>query len=191
MKISKISWLFLIAGIVVIAALSLGMTHSSQSDQQRQLKDQLTAAQKSLDSLDTGALVAKQTQLNDEIAKAAAQVNATKGLLTSNWDGIDAISAVLGLAAQRNLDVPSINAAPVGAEQLGGAPCNTVSLNFQVAGTLPDVRDFILALTQKFPTAWVKSDQLDTQSAAEGATTEVFKDTKASVHMVIYSYGGK
>jgi hypothetical protein len=168
MKISKISWLFLIAGIVVIAALSLGMTHSSQSDQQRQLRDQLTAAQKNLASMDTGALVAKQTQLNDEIARAAAQVNATKGQLTSNWDGIDAISAVLGLAAQRNLDVPSINAAPVGAEQLGGAPCTTVSLNLQVAGTLPDVRDFILALTQKFPTAWVKSDQLDTQPPAEG-----------------------
>jgi hypothetical protein len=192
MKISKVSWLFLIVGVVVIAALSLGMTHSSQSSQQKQLRDQLTAAQQKLSSIDNQTLTAKQTQLTQDLSKYTAQIGATKSSLTSNWDSIDAIAKVISFASPLNVAVTSIKSSPVGTEQLGGTPCQTLILDFDVQGTIANVRDFVLGLSQTFPTGMVKT--LTVTESSPAATPDPAlasgKDTKSSIHLVIYTYGG-
>jgi hypothetical protein len=190
-KISKVSLLFLIVGVVVIAALSLGMTHSSQSDQQKQLQSQLMDANKKLSLMDNQTLVAQQAQLTQDISKYTSQIDATKGKLTSNWDSIDAIKQVLSLAGRLNVDVSSITSSPVGAEQLGGTPCDTLTVDIQIQGAISNVRDFVLGLSQNFPTGMVKSVQLDVLTPASDAPADPGKDTKANVHLVIYTYGGK
>ena len=212
MKVSKLSWLFLIIGVVVIAALSLGMTHSSQSTEQKQLQSQLTDARNKIAALDNSALLAKQAQLNQDMAKYNAQIDSTRGKLTSDWDSISAVKAALDLASYHNLAVGSISSSQVGEEQLGGAPCQTLALDFQVYGDILNIRDFVIGLSETFPTALVKSDQVDnappsatapaaapTPSASPSATPSATPSpvivtppgTKATVHLVIYTYGGK
>jgi TolA-binding protein len=200
-KIGKLSWLFLIIGVVAIAALSLAMTHSSQTERQNQLQSQLKDTQQKIASLGLDALTAKQAQITQDIAGYTAQIDSTKGKLTSDWDSIDGIKAVLQLAASHNLQVPSVKSSPVGSEQLGGAPCDTLTLDFQVQGDLLDIRAFVLDLSLRFPTAIVKTVQVNNganspvtpgtpPATPEPSPTPTAQAPTATVHMVIYSYGG-
>jgi hypothetical protein len=191
MKISKISWVFLIVGVVVIAALSLGMNHSAQTDQQRQLEDALTSAKEKLSSISNEDLVAKQAQLSQDVSKYTTQIDSTKGRLAADWDSIDATKGVLEVAAPLNLDVVSVTSSGAGVEELAGTPCNTLGIDIQVEGAINDISDFVLRLSQDFPTAIVKLVQLDSLNTAGDVPTAEVKDTRGNIHMVIYSYGGK
>ena len=191
MKISKISWVFLIIGVVLIAAISLGMTHSSQSDQQRQLQEKLDAANKTLTAVDVDGLTATREKLTQDAAMYASQIDAAKSKLDAKWDDVGAIRAALAVAATLGVDVLSVNSSGVGQAELAGAPCATLSLDFGVQGTFSSLRDFVSGLTQTFPIGIVKLVQLDSQANQSDTEPQPEKNIRGSVHLVIYNYGGK
>jgi hypothetical protein len=191
MKISKISWVFLMIGVVLIAAISLGMTHSSQSDQQRQLQDKLDAANKALTAVDVDGLTATREKLAQDAAMYAGQIDAAKGKLDANWDDVGAIRAALAVAATLSVDVLSVNSSGAGQAELAGAPCATLSLDFGIQGTYISLRDFVSGLTQTYPSGIVKLVQLDSQVNQSDTEPQPEKNVRGSVHLVIYNYGGK
>lgn len=217
MKLTKTSWIFLIVGVLLIAAVSLGMTRSQQSTQQELLKQQLSQAQTKLASFKNEDLTAQKDQLTAQVAQYNSQLESAKGQLNSNQDSISASGIILETASQTNVQIVSISSPGEGTGDVAGTPCSILPFNIQVNGDFASVRDFVALLTQKFPTSSAQTVQAQavlpstTPTPAQPSTIPTASPTStpaptassgvppsatattgsATVALVIYSYGGK
>jgi hypothetical protein len=178
MKFSKASWIFLLIGVLVIAAASLGMTHSQQSDQQQRLATDLAASKEKLSQLKLDDLIFQKAALAKQYSDISNQFQASKAELISDSDSITSSNTLLDTARESSVVVEEITSAGTAAGKLAEVGCETLAINVKVQGTLSTISDFVSALTDKFPTATVSMVRAspiqkagDDESAAAPAPT--------------------
>jgi Tfp pilus assembly protein PilO len=174
MKLTKTSWIFLIAGVLIIAAVGLGMTRSQQADQKQQFEQQLLQAKKKLALIKTDDLVAQKDQLTVQIAVYNSQLNSAEAKLYSSEDSISATGDILSTAADCGVDIVTIGESEQSSESLAKTQFNAIPLNIQVQGDFDTIRDFVLALTKTFPTSAAKVVQENSNpvAATDGSTQD-------------------
>lgn len=182
MKLSKTSWIALIMGIIVIAAVSLGWTYSQQNEQQNKLDSKLAQAKKNLAQIKFDDLNAQRDQLTQQIEQTNSQLADVKTKLSSSNDSIDATNIILDDAKSYDVDILEMSSSGLSTEDLAGTRCQTLSMVIKVQGNIQNIADFAASLNRRFPTSVEKLIQLD-------RLTE--KDYSANFSLVIYNYKGE
>jgi Tfp pilus assembly protein PilO len=218
MKLTKTSWIFLIAGVLIIAVVGLGMARSQQSDLQQQLSQQLSLTKVRLASFNNESLAAQKEQLTAQISSYTSQFNSAKTKLSSQDDSISASDTVLKTAVDSGVDVINMTSSGQSAQKLAQTDFTTISLNIQVEGDFNTIDNFVVALSEKFPTSLASTVQENanpppppspvstawlsaTLPAVPGSTPaaspsptpvqKTFRPVSATISLVIYNYGGK
>ncbi len=181
MKLSKTSWIFLIAGALFIAAISLGWIYSQQSSQQAQLNRNLNEARQKLSQINFDDLNAEQEELNQQIEQINSQTETIKVKLSSDKDSIDVTNLILEIAQNCNVDVTEITSPGLSQDSLESINCETLSLSIRARGEISDIINFVGSISKRLPTSIEKSVQVDKDE-------ETFS---TSLSLMIYNYKGE
>jgi hypothetical protein len=157
MKLSKVSWIFLIIGIVVIAGVGLGMTRSQQATQQKELTTKLAQSRQKFTSINNDPLVVQKDQLTEQVKTYTSQINAAKGKLVSADDNISSINRILDAAVSCNVEMVGITSVAKVSGSLYGTNCDTLSFTLNVKGEIEAIKNYVIYLSKVFPTSLVKT----------------------------------
>ena len=167
MKLSKTTWVALIIGVIVIAVITLGWTYSQENAQKTQLDTALVAAKQKLAGLTLDELNAQKAQLTEQAAQINAQAEDITAQLSSSKDSIEATDMILANAKSHNVEVVDISSPGLSSDSLSGIDSETLSVDIQVEGNVQNIANFTVSLSQIFPTAVVKTVQMDKSSTSE------------------------
>lgn len=218
MKLSKTTWIALIIGVIVIAGFGLGWTYTQQNNQQKQLDNELAQANQRLNKITLNDLNTQKAQLTQQLEQINTQTEDTKTKLSSSKDSIDATDAILGDAKSHDIDITDISSSGISSGNLGAVTSQTLSINIKVEGNVQNIASFAISLSQIFPTAVVKTVQMEKLAPTPTPTTTPtptdtptpsptptetppppgftpvvppVKDFSASISLIIYNYEGK
>jgi hypothetical protein len=136
MKVSKTGWIFLIIGALLIAAASLGMARSQQTDRLDKLAIDLAAAKQKLNAVKVDDLIAQKTVLNSQLGNLGTQLQSNVSNLVSRADSISASNTLLDAAREAGVNVVEISSTGTAPNKLGEVDCVTLSIGIKVEGTL-------------------------------------------------------
>jgi uncharacterized membrane protein (DUF441 family) len=210
-KLSKASWIALVAGILIITVATLGWNYLQQNKQKQQLEDSLLAAQGKLSAITLDDLEEQKAQLTRQVQALNTEMESIKQGLVSEEDSIDITDAVLLMASECKVKVISLSSPGPGLKDLAGLPCETMVLNIEVTGEIKDITEFVYSLSERFPTSIVESVSISGGSAP--SLEEIPSDTitpqetlapvptyagvleedayRGSILLTIYNYKGK
>jgi hypothetical protein len=203
-KLSKASWIFIVIGIILIAAVGLGMSRSQQTDQMASLTDQLAQSKQKLALVKNGDLITQKNELTRQLEQYTAQSESARKRLLFSEDSISATDVLLASAAGYRLTVVNMSSPGESANNLGGMKCTSLPVSLQVEGNIHDITNFICNLSVLFPSSTVKTLQLTALDPASASPPEAApesspviespsafepeKNTSASISVVIYNY---
>ena len=207
MKLGKTSWLILIVGILIIAFGSLGFTRAQQVDQQGQLDNELSVAEKRLANLQLRDLQNEKLNLDQQLEQAQFQLKTAKDALRQPIESIEVIDALFEIAAASNVVITDISSSGISRDKLQKIDISVSKLNIGVRGTVLDLITFVTNLNTDFAAGVVESAEINTrdltaeedESAATGNETEEESEEEteestgaatptASIRMIIYRY---
>lgn len=188
MKLSKIGWMVLAVGILIITFGSLGATHSQRTSEGKRLTEELAVAQNRLSKLDLTELYDKQTKLKTQADQATAQVRAAQFALSQPNDSITVTDAFFGVAEAANVEILQITEGALSKVKVDNVECLALSLEATVKGEFADLIKFVTRLNASFPTGQV----INVSTAVPPPSDNVTVDDRPSmrVQMVVNSYRG-
>jgi hypothetical protein len=213
-KFTKASWIFLIIGVLVIAAASLGMAHSQQIDQQKKLESDLASAKQKVAVLKMDDLVAQKSALVKQVGELGSQYKSTVSKIFNTRDSISTSEVILSTAREASVAIQDMKSGGATNGKLADIDCITLPVTIKVQGTLSSISDFVNALSVRFPTSVVNTVRVSainqiqqpagnpegtpdptptTANPASGTPVEAPKNVPthtADVNMIIYSYKG-
>lgn len=184
LKLGKTSMLLLSAGIFIVMAASLGLSHSQQIQQQGQLDDALGVAQMRLDNLQVSDLSQQQQELQTQLDESNLQLEAVKDGLRQSLESSNVTDKFFAIAQSCNVIVQNVSSSGVKSEKLGGITCSATTLNASVSGEVADLIDFVIELNHDFTTGVVQSAQMSIPETDSEATPT------ANIQMVVRAYEG-
>jgi hypothetical protein len=195
-KFSKSSWIFLVAGIVIIAGISLIMTRTQQTDQQKKLQAELDEARQKISQIKIDDMVLQKTQLTQQLTNYNSDQKNIKTKLTSSLDSINVTGSVLEAAKEYSVNIKEIVSSGVSSTDLGGIKCEALSVNLRAGGSLRDIADFVGNLTRIFPTGIIKSAEIEIKETTPLSGSDIplespVEKATVNVNLIIYNYKGK
>jgi len=182
MKFSKVSLLFLIVGVFIIAIVGLGAVRSKQLVQQRDLNKELTTSQIKLKGLQVDQLAQKQDELEKLLSDTMAQSKTDRELLSQPIDTLEIGNTLFKLAQANGVEVVEVNSPALAAANLEGVKCSVQGINTRVKGDVPNLVTFIKQLNGTLDTGIVKQADITVPSAPTvGMPT-------ANIQLSIYTY---
>lgn len=181
MKLSKVSWLFLIIGVFVIAIVALGAVRSRQIVEQRQLNQELFSAQTKLNGLQIEQLTVKKTALEKQLNDTRAQSKTDRELLSQPIDSLEIGNTLFRLATTYGVQVAEVTSAGTSAVNLEGVKGMALSINTKVRGDVTPLVRFISQLNNELKTGVVKQADITIPAAAGEKPT-------ANIQLAIYTY---
>jgi hypothetical protein len=161
MKLTKTSWIILIVGLLVIAAGTLGWMYSQRLDQQRQVEEQLSAAQKKLALIKLDDLNDQKDQFTKQIKELNALLAEKKNRLKAPVDGIKTTDEILAKAKSYRIDILEMSSPGLSGEQLAGTELETLAISIRFIGNINDIVNFAINLNELYPTSIENLVQLD------------------------------
>jgi hypothetical protein len=184
LKLTKTSWLLLAAGIFIVVAASLGLSHSRQIKEQSQLEEELGVAQMRLDKLQVTELRDQRDKLQSQLDESTVKFVAARESLRRPIESANITDEFFALAKSCNVVVDSMSSSSIKEEKIGGISCSAVSLDASVTGGVPDLISLVVDLNDYFTTGVVKSVQISVpESDSE-------RQPSARISMVVRSYEG-
>jgi hypothetical protein len=184
LKLTKTSWLLLGAGIFIVVAASLGLSHSRQIKEQSQLEEELSVAQMRLDKLQVKELRVQQEELQSQLDESTVQLLAARSSLRRPIESANLTDEFFAIAQSCNVIVDSISSSGIKEEKLDNISCSAISLDAAVTGEVPDLINMVVQLNDYFITGVVKSAQISIPEAGYE------KQPSARIAMVIRTYEG-
>jgi hypothetical protein len=160
-KISKTSLIFLVVGILIISAVSLGFLSAQQNKEMREMQTKLDQAKMKLASFNDDDLPVKKDQVNQQIQRYNSQIADAKMNLVYSQDNIDTTNIILEDAKGYGVTIDQITSPGSGAEVIAATNCDTLSFNIQASGDVNSLAAFASSLSEKFPTSIVKVVQIE------------------------------
>jgi len=184
LKISKVGWLILSAGIFVVVLAGLGITRSGQIKEQGKLGTDLATYQMRLDKVDTTQGQIQLDELKQQLADSEQQLTDVKNKLHQKIKSVDVTDKFFEIAGYYHVNVTIMGTTTIAKDNYQGVPCSIISLTGSANGDLPNIINFIAGLNNNFNTGFVQSAQI---AISENATST---DSSASINLVVYSYEG-
>ena len=210
MKLGKTSWLILTLGIFIIAFGSLGVARSQQVEEQSQLEDELTVAEKRLSNLQLKEFHSQKNELEQQLDQALSQLEDAKDVLHQSIESIVVTDALFEIASACDVVIIQVNSSAISQEKLPGMTSSVTRLNITVEGDVLSLISFITKLNNDFTTGVVESAGISTQrlvqeeiqgeageeetegetgESTEGETGEA-TTPNANIQLLVYTYGG-
>lgn len=184
MKLSKISWLILAAGVFVVVFASLGITRSQQFRELDRLDDELAIAEMRLSKVQVKDLNYQQEELQKRLDERIIQLITAKDTLRQTIGSIDVTDEFFEIARSCNVEVISLSSSGIGSDKLESIACSVITLTAEVTGDTSNLIDFVIRLNNDFTTGIVKS------AAISVSETDDESGSSASIRMVVYAYEG-
>ncbi|MFC1966511.1 hypothetical protein ACFLWI_06165 [Chloroflexota bacterium] len=176
LKLSRTTFLLLIAGVFIIASAGLGIFRSQQVDEQNQLSDKLVQTQASLSRIKPEQLSSRQTELESQLSLAISQFEAVKAVLSKPVVSTSAIGTLFDVANASGVEVTEMTSPGSSSEELEGITCSVISLTVKVEGDAPSLVDFLTKLNSLFTTGLVRSVTITVPEATgEGRASANFQ----------------
>jgi hypothetical protein len=207
LKLSKISWLILSAGVFIVVLAGLGLTRSQQMKEQTKVADTLELAKKRLGTVQTAPLSQQLDSLKAKVEESQALLKDAQAKLRQTVISVDVTDEFFQIAQYCSVNVTNLNTTTIAQSKYEGVTFSTISLAATVTGEETNIIKFIVSLNNGYLTGNVESAQITfpgvpEESGAsesggesggesgEGETT-TSGETRATVNMLIYSYEGK
>jgi len=184
-KLTKIAWLILAAGVVVVAFSSLGLAYFQQVDAKEQLDEEIEIANRKLNSLQLQELRSRQQELEQQLSDVISQLETAKTDLTSSIENIAATNTVFETSTDSDVEVDEYESTGFNLGNLAGVTCSILPFSATVSGNVTEIIDFVINLNANFATGTV---QLVDISTSCNMTAEY--NTRATIKQSIYVYQG-
>lgn len=182
MRLSKTSWLVLGIGILFIIFVGLGIVRFQQFQSHKQLRGEITLAEKVLNELHVEEFASRRSELEDRLVHAESQYAVVKAVLSQPINYVVASSIWFDLAEAYNLEVTEMSSTGTLKDTLAGIDCTALSITARVEGEVGNLVDFIVRLNNQLATDFIRSVTITIpdQGSPEKAA--------ADIHLVIYTY---
>lgn len=170
MKISKITWVFLLLGILIIVGVILGFNYRNLVSEQAGLKDQILATDKKVAAIQVKDLQQKEIALMAQQKKIETQTSVIKNSFIQPVNYINITDTLYTLASDNNVELQRIASADATAETLSKVPFSSIPVTVQMKGTVSDILQFIKSLTARYNLSFVKPVQIDVPAKTPGIT---------------------
>jgi len=191
MKLSKKAWIFLAVGIFVIAVASLNMAATQQGQEQSRLDEELSLAQQRLKKLASQQPPTQPEELESQLAQVEAQLKNAKANLSQSIQSIEVTDTLFEVAETYGVEIIDIESPGVTSSTLEGLTCSALMLIVTAEGEVDNLINFVLELSQEFPTGVVESVEINVPEVSEETEEEVETvKPSANLTLCIYTYEG-
>ncbi len=186
-KISKISWLILSAGLFLVIMVSLGVTRSSQQKDQNRLEEELNLSTTRVDKIETEDMRPQLEDIQHRVDEAESLCIEAAQRLDQMIENVDVTDKFFAIAAHHDVQIDAMSNSRLSSQAVNGVELITASLGASVSGETSDIVDFIISLNDGYTTGYVQSAQININSESndDGTTT-----TTANIQMIVYSHEG-
>jgi hypothetical protein len=184
-KLTKIAWLILAAGIVVVAFSSLGVAYFQQVDVKEQLDEEIEIANRKLNSLQLQELRSRQQELEQQLSDVISQLETAKADLSLSLENIAATDTVFETSNDSDVEIDEYASTDFNRGDLAGITFSILPFTATVSGNVTDIIDFVINLNANFTTGAVQL--VDIASSSNMTTVD---NTKATIKQSIYIYQG-
>ena len=184
LKLSKIAWLILSAGVFVVVLAGLGFTYSGQKTEQKNLKEEFETSKIRLEKTqDIGVQQQQLDQLKERLVDSQSRLAEARDKLLQAILSVDVVEKFFQIAESNNVMVMNIGTTKIQTTTVNGVECSRIAINCMIEGELLDIIDFIINLNENYITGYVVSAQI---SVSEGSG-----DTcSANLQMEVFSSKG-
>lgn len=190
MKLGKKAQIILAGGIFVVLMASLFMVYYQHNQEQSRLSDELSLVQLTLARFSPEKLSAQQRILESRLTRTELELATAKTKLRQSIESIDITETLFDVADTHNVEIIGIDSPGVTSEELEGFSLSILSLTVVVEGNVSNLIDFIIELSEQFPTSVDSAVEiLFPTSVDESEETEVETPT-ASIELRIHTYEG-
>lgn len=191
MKLSKKAWIFLAVGIFVIAVASLNMAATQQGQEQSRLDEELSLAQQRLKKLASQQPSIQPEELESQLAQVEAQLKTAKASLAQSIQSIEVTDTLFEVAETYGVEIIDIESPGVTSLTLEGLTCSALTLIVTAEGDVDNLINFVLELSEEFPTGVVESVEINVPEVSEETEEEVETvKPSANLKLCIYTYEG-
>ena len=189
LKLSKISWLILSAGLFLVVLVSLGVTRSGQLSEQNRLENELSISTARVEKIEVTDMRPQLDELLRRVGDAESQRNEAAARLDQMIESVDVTDKFFAIAGHNNVQIGTISNSQLSSQSISGVNCVTISIGASISGDISDVIDFIISLNDGYTTGYVKSAQISTNVESSDNSTTTAPAT-ATIQMIVYSYKG-
>jgi hypothetical protein len=167
LKLSKVSWLILSAGVFIVVLAGLGLTRSQQLKEQTKLNDELSLNQKMLGTVQTTQLSQQLENLRGKVEESESQLKEAQARLHQTVISVDVTDAFFKIAAYCSVNVTNLSTTTISQSKYEGITISTISLNARVTGEKKNIINFIISLNNGYVTGNVQSAQITFASTTD------------------------
>jgi hypothetical protein len=190
LKLSKTSWLILLAGIFLVALAGLGLTRSQQSKEQASVQNELSTTEKLLAASQTTQLSQQLENLKAKLEDSQAQLKEAQSRLHQTVISADITEKFFRIAESCSVNITSFTTSTILQAKYQNVSFSEAMLSARVVGKATDIVNFVIALNNGYVTGAVQSAQLDVEAPIDGAALSESPFSEGSISMNIYSYEG-
>ena len=198
MKINQRIIIIIGIAIFLIAFVLLYMSYSKETSQQNLLKQNLTAAQSTFNSVTTNKTNQEQlldqakTQvagLQSQLAQAEQQLREEQQIIPATIENINYNELLFNIAQQNRLTVVSINTNGPIQNQVDKVTLHVTMFTISVKGQTDDILAFVSDIAQdsNFVSGAINSVTM-TVTTEEGPEGEVITTTQGDINLSLYGY---
>ena len=205
----------LVVGVVVIIAISLGLSYAQQSNAQGQLNQELSQAQLILTKSAPDTVSAQKDELETTLVESRSQLESLKVKLSPVVESIESSDCLFDIAEKCGVEVIGTRSNPPDSQKLNGVNYSATWLKVTIEGTQANINRFISDWTEENHTGVITSVRINAlglvQMEAEDTGGEGEEDTggegeedtggegeevieveisSAVIEMIIYTYAG-
>lgn len=188
MKLSKMSWLLITIGALVIISATLGIITFQRVSEKNELCEKLDLAlsnlQSNLQVQQLEGLSLRQEELEVQLDQATSQFEVVKAMLSQPVGNVAASSILFDVAQAHDLEVTEVTLPGPSSESLEGISCSVISLSARVEGDIMDLVRFMIELNTYLTTGVINSVVI--------TIPETTSEEKASadIQLLVYTYQG-
>lgn len=184
MKITKMIWIYLVAGIMALVIVILGVARFQQVTEQERLKDELAMVQDRLVGLELGEAVTQKEQLQEKINQETTKLQDNLNIVAKPVNSISGEERLFALARDCKVIITEISASETYDTKLKGIPCTVFPVTTDVTGSTSDLVEFVTRLKTDFINSMVESVDIVVADEADKGSPS------ATIKLMIYTYKG-
>ena len=190
MKLGKKAQIILAGGIFVVLMASLFVVYYQQGQERSRLSRELSLVQLTLARFSPEKLSAQQRILESRLTRTELEFATAKNKLSQSIESIDVTDTLFKVADTHNVEIIGIDSPGVTSEELEGVSLSILSLTAMVEGDVSNLVDFIIELSEQFPTSVDASVEIIFPTSVDELEETDVEKPIASIELRIHTYEG-
>jgi hypothetical protein len=182
LKLSKVAWIILGAGVFVVVLVGLGVTMSQQMKEQTVLEEDLSISEMRMEKLELSNLFQELESLTELVDEAENELAEAKTRLDQTVNSADVVEEFFDIAQYSSIIVMDISSTPISDDSIIGVDLSTTLIKAIVIGQLDDVVSFVINLNNGLTTGYIDSVNI---TIPEALSEEL---PTANIQISVYSY---